>query len=121
MKGYTGLNLKVSIGDIADKWTILRMKVRLSEESRFEFNDYNAEFNKNPVPLDLLADLIEANAKIWALESDIRNGRELPLEEVGRRALMIRDINKQRIEAKNKINELFGDYKEHKVNHASGN
>jgi len=29
--------MKVSVGDIADKWTILRMKVRLSEESKDEF------------------------------------------------------------------------------------
>ena len=113
--------MKVSVGDIADKWTILRMKVRLSEESKDEFKEYDNELGDNPVPLNLLADLIEANAKIWILESEIRNGRELPLDEVGRRALMIRDLNKQRIEAKNRINDIFKDYKEHKVNHASGN
>ena len=113
--------MKMTIGDMVDKWTILRMKVRLSEESKDEFNAYNEEFTRYKFPPDMLADLVEANSKIWVLESEIRNGRELPLDEVGRRALMIRDLNKQRIEAKNRINDIFKDYKEHKVNHASGN
>lgn len=112
--------MKMTVGDVADKWTILRMKVRLSEESREEFEAYEAEFDRFKYPPDILADLIEANSKIWVLESEIRNGRDLPLEEVGRRALMIRDFNKLRIEAKNRINEIFGEYKEYKVNHASG-
>jgi len=39
--------------------------------------------------------------------------------EVGRRALLIRDFNKNRIAIKNDINSKFGGFQEIKVNHAS--
>jgi len=76
----------------------------------------------------MLAELIEklfiVSNRIWLLESDIRQGKEkeLGLEEVGRRALAIRDLNKQRIAYKNAINESFDKknaLKEIKVNHRS--
>jgi len=56
------------------------------------------------------------------LESDIRGGKEnlLGLEEVGRRAIMIRDLNKKRVALRNKIIEETGiGFKDVKVNHAS--
>jgi hypothetical protein len=110
--------MKVSIGDIFDKWSILRMKVKLSEDVREEYEEYVKELAGIPLN-DSVFDLIEINSKMWILEADIRNGKEMPLEEVGKRALQIRDLNKIRIEAKNKINEIFGDYQEIKINHAS--
>jgi hypothetical protein len=75
-----------------------------------------------------LADLIEklfiVNHKIWELEADIREGREeeLGLEEVGKRAISIRNLNKERITIKNEINRRFDPenyYQEIKVNHRS--
>lgn len=67
--------------------------------------------------------LKEINGKIWDLESDIRRGREgiLGLEEVGRRALEIRNLNAQRILIKNEIAQHFGEFGENKYNHASEN
>ena len=69
----------------------------------------------------LFDDLYEWNGKIWDLESDIRKGKEgeLGLEEVGRRAIQIREFNNERIKVKNQIAEEFGGYKEVKHNHAS--
>ena len=66
-------------------------------------------------------DLYEWNGKIWDLESAIRQGKEgeLGLEEVGRRAIAIRELNNKRIEVKNRITEKFGGYTEVKHNHAS--
>ncbi len=63
----------------------------------------------------------DVNGKIWELESDIRKGKEgeLGLEEVGRRALAIRDLNKQRIAIKNEVAEKMGEHKEIKGDHAS--
>lgn len=66
--------------------------------------------------------MLEANGNIWTLESDIRQGKEgeLGLEEVGRRALAIRDLNAGRIKVKNELNEHFKEgFIELKVNHAS--
>jgi hypothetical protein len=44
---------------------------------------------------------------IWDLESELKTGREaeLPLEEIGRRAIAIRDHNNERIRIKNAIAE----------------
>jgi hypothetical protein len=71
---------------------------------------------------DLLVKLYTINGRIWNLESDIRQGKEglLGLEEVGRRALAIRDFNGERIRLKNRITDLIGEkYKEIKIDHAS--
>ena len=70
---------------------------------------------------DLYVQLQEINGRIWDLESDIRKGKEgeLGLEEVGRRAIAIRNINGERIALKQKIAELHGEYAEKKYNHAS--
>ena len=55
-------------------------------------------------------DLYHVNREIWDLESEIRKGKEneLGLEEVGRRAIMIRNINNKRVSLKNKITEMSG-------------
>ncbi len=113
--------MNMTVGDIFDKWSILGMKVRELSQDLEEYEKYNKEAQElfNVSFIIQVADLVRANQKIWTLESDIRNGKDMPLEEVGRRALQIRDINRMRIEAKNKINEIFGDYQEIKVNHAS--
>ena len=64
--------------------------------------------------------LTNANADTWHLESEIRKSKELPLEEIGRRTLLIRESNKRRIEAKNKINYMTkSGYQEKKINHGS--
>ena len=69
-----------------------------------------------------LQDLYIVNGKIWDLETDIRLGKEnkLGLEEVGRRALKIRDLNKERVELKNKIVRVVGfGFMEKKIRHTS--
>jgi len=75
---------------------------------------------------EAIADLIDrlciANIKISILESDIRKGKEdeLGLEEVGRRALQIRDINGERVALKNTLKDIFKDgYQDIKVKHRS--
>lgn len=70
---------------------------------------------------DCIDNLYHFNGKIWDLESDIRKGKEgeLGLEEVGRRAIAIRELNGMRILQKNKIASIFGEMGEKKYNHAS--
>lgn len=113
--------MKMSAGEVFDRWTILRMKARLSDEMKAEHQRYCAEIAENNelAFLELLAELVEANAKIWMLEADIRNGKEMPLEEVGRRALLIRDHNRLRVQAKGEIDRMFGDTPDIKVDHAA--
>lgn len=116
--------IKMPISEIADKYSICRLKeeraaVDMSEEMKI----YEEEINKyNGSIWNYVNRLYDINGEIWYLEADIRSGREgeLGLEEVGRRALKIRDWNRKRVAIKNEIVELFGEgFKDIKVNHAS--
>ena len=55
-------------------------------------------------------ELYEINGKIWDLEADVRLDKEeeLGLEEVGRRAIEIRQLNRVRVGIKGKITEKVG-------------
>lgn len=76
----------------------------------------------NEAIADLIDRLCICNIKISILEADIRKGKEaeLGLEEVGRRALEIRDINRERVALKNELKRIFKDgFIDYKVNHGS--
>jgi len=96
---------------------------------RKEFSAYESvlkEFEKKGIFVnpEWIEKLYEINGRIWDLEADIRQGKEdrLGLEEVGRRALKIRGINRERIEMKNLITGESGSgFSEIKVDHASDN
>ncbi len=133
--------LKVSVADICDRYTINRLKIeRLGIESpvaksanaRFvpsvseEFKVLEREIKnyrkKNYFSDRWLNELYIINGKIWDLEADIRKGKErqLGLEDVGRRAIAIRDLNKSRIAVKNLITKKTRTgFTDVKVNHAS--
>lgn len=112
--------ITMSPGDIADRLSIMTLKMERIAHIDPEYDDYNNEVRR----LGLSGDtekLYEVNAAIWNLEFDIRRGKEgeLGLEEVGRRALKIRDLNKNRIEIRNRINKAFDRALEVKGQHAS--
>lgn len=127
--------IKMPMSEIADRYSICLLKhKRTSENMTNEINLYKKEIdsfgsygkNKSNVEVNRLKLYIKQlyfyNGQIWDLEADIRRGREkeLGLEEVGRRAIKIRGINKQRIAIKNKIVELTGEgFTDIKINHGS--
>jgi len=127
--------MRMPWGDFFDRWTILLMKSRLDNDAGKELSKYDAELKRVMYEEDFdraqlmcaVAQLAEANGKIWIVEASIRQEykddseaqEELSLEEVGSRALRIRGYNKLRVEAKNRINMLFGDTPDNKVQHAS--
>ena len=131
--------MEMKESEVFDSWTILRMKVRLKEEVKedYEAHDHEAmslvygAFSSNQkMALALvheLVDLTEANAKIWGLEASLRqefkddpnNTGEVSDEEYGKRAKLIREHNKMRVRAKAKIDALYGRKPGVKVNHAS--
>jgi hypothetical protein len=55
-------------------------------------------------------DLKRIHDEIWELEAELKTGREaeLSLEEIGRRAIAIRDHNNKRVALKNSIAEKLG-------------
>ena len=113
----TGIRMRM--GDIADRWSILRMKIRFDKKLIPEFKKYDEVINKLfdfKKGLSDLADLIEANAKIWVLEAairkefkdDILSHDKLSAEQIGFRILEIRPYNKRRLEAKDRIDIYYG-------------
>lgn len=113
----------ISIGDIVDRYTICKLKSeRLDLDLSEEINQLTSEIDLYDNLNDYVGSLYEVNGRIWDLESDIRKGNEdiLGLEEIGRRALMIRDLNNIRVSLKNEINSNLGQgFIEYKMNHGS--
>lgn len=118
------------ISEILDRYSIaILKKERANAENEKEIFDLNKEIenykNMNEEIIEnYIQKLIEINGQIWDLESDIRKGKEglLGLEEVGRRAIKIRENNKIRVTYKNEIVEIFEEgYKDIKINHVSSN
>ena len=121
--------MEISVSELLDRFTIvIRKKMFLANNDEIE-KEYETlrdllvrkEFF-DVETVELVVRLMAANSDVWNLESDIRGGNEsiLGLAEVGRRALKIREYNKMRIDAKNKIAIKFKDgFQEIKVNHRS--
>lgn len=115
--------MKMPIGDIVDRYSICKLKSeRLDLDNIKELKELNDEIIKYN-DIDLFIDkLYKINGKIWDLESDIRKGNEklLGLEEIGKRALKIRDFNNIRVSIKNDINSKYNEgFIEVKMNHGS--
>lgn len=121
--------MEMPMGDVADRFTIVLQKFihgrKLGEvpEIQAELIALWSELGVGKTLAALLVDLLAQNVRIWGLEADIRNGGEsfMSYAEIGARALAIRDINKERIAAKNAVAKHFGDsHIEVKLDHASG-
>ena len=108
--------MEMTKGEFIDRLSILTLKEqKIGSDCFFEFIKYaedvlyNFPADKIQIAVISLRRLYEINGEIWKLESDIRKGKEeeLGLEEVGRRALQIRDWNNKRIAVQNEINKYF--------------
>ena len=123
-------------GELFDKLSIVQLKAERLDEPlacrlvKEELLELEAAFGESKQDNPLLAvrheDMLQllkiANGFIWDLEADIRQGKEgvLGMEEVGRRALMIRDLNSIRVWAKNLITRATGQGRQEiKKDHAS--
>ena len=129
--------MEYPLDELLDKRSIIQLKIerfegeKIEKESlKKEFSDYtfaiNGYISKNVCTIEEIKNwhnrLYEINGKCWDLESAIRQGKEgeLGLEEVGRRALKLRDMNKKRIGIKREVvNKTGVGYKDIKINHAS--
>ena len=113
----------MSLGEVADRYSIVKLKSERTEvDCAEELQALTEELNKAEGLAPYIQQLYEINGRVWDLESDIRKGKEgeLGLEEVGRRAIMIRGINGERVAIKNTVNKIYKTgFLETKVNHAS--
>jgi hypothetical protein len=98
------------LAEAADRYTIAVLK----KERLLEQVAYYAPAlieAEHPGLTKLVGELYQINSQIWDAEAAIRAGQdqELGLEEIGRRALKIRDLNRVRVGIKNQIVELTGE------------
>lgn len=119
------------ICELCDRLTIAQLKLeRLTSDEidktalqrQLEYFETGIDVNNRHL-LSFILRLHLINGKMWDAEHDIRKGLDsnLSLEEIGRRALKIRDLNRIRVKIKNDITELVGqpDFADCKMNHAS--
>lgn len=118
--------------ELIDRLCIARVKFeRTSGGNQDELDWYEARYQEliadlSPEQLAQLqndiAEITKIHNRIWDLEWQLKSGVEhlLELDEIGRRAIAIRDWNNRRITYKNSIAELFGlKLREIKTDHLS--
>ena len=118
-----------NVGELIDKLSILSRKIYFGEEVAISEHRYIEQLLTSAgLPGKLITNVIrvtQMNIEIWNLEHEMRQVQEgtgkFTYEEIGKRAVKIRDCNRKRIEYKNLINDISGNqFRETKVNHLSG-
>jgi len=99
------MNPLFPIVELVDRYTIALLKhhkTQINQEELDFYQDQLSNYNLDGIEIDLQT-LYQIHSQIWALESDLKSGKEnqVPLEEIGRRAIEIRNWNQQRIILKN--------------------
>jgi hypothetical protein len=118
------MNVFFPVIEIVDRYSIAKLKFDKTGANSAELEFYKTQldqFNIELITSDLLH-LYDIHAKIWKLEAELKSGAEsnLSLEEIGRRAIKIRDWNNQRIVLKNSMAEKLNcDVREIKQDHLS--
>ena len=99
--------------ELVDRYTIAIVKYeKTSGANQEELNFYHnqmSQFNIADIQQEI-NELTDIHRRIWAMEDDFKKRKidNAPLEEIGRRALDIRDLNNQRVAYRNKIAEQVG-------------
>jgi hypothetical protein len=98
--------------ELVDRYTIALLKYKKTQANQEELDFYKtqlSDYNLDSVQEDI-DQLYSIHNEIWALESQLKSNQEhkLALEEIGRRAIAIRDWNNQRISVKNRLAEKLG-------------
>jgi hypothetical protein len=98
--------------ELFDRLAIAEIKWQKSQKNKSELDWYRSQIvglNFESIQ-DLYTELLATHNHIWNKESELKSGKdhELSLEEIGRRALQIRDLNNQRLKLKNAMAERLG-------------
>ena len=125
--------MKMPISEIIDRYTITKLKTeRTDEDVSDELNSYRGEIDKYQIDVEKYIDrMYEINSTLWTYETemrrlmDSRNGtgpvvdaNELPLEKIGKLALLVRDLNGTRNGLKSEIVEKSSEgFKDIKINY----
>ena len=117
--------MKMPLSEILDRYTITKLKSeRTDEDVSNELRTYKKEIDnpdyveRSNQIISFIDRLYEINGELWDTEGDIRKGVDMPLEEIGRLALKVRDLNCIRNEIKAEIVDTFSEgFKEIKINY----
>jgi hypothetical protein len=98
--------------ELVDRYCIAELKFNKTFANHSEREFYQTQMQQHDttqIEQELTA-LYSIHENIWNLESDLKSGLEerLSLEEIGRRAIKIRDWNNKRIKLKNIMAEKLG-------------
>ena len=113
------------LSEILDRYTITKLKSeRTNEDVSDELRAYKREIDnldysqKSNQIASFIERLYTINGQLWETEGDIRKGVEMPLKEIGRLALKVRDLNCKRNEIKGEVVDIFAEgFKEIKINY----
>lgn len=110
--------------ELVDRLAIAEIKFKRTKANEEELLWYTNESMRIDLTqiVDEYKDLKRIHDEIWELEAELKTGREseLSLEEIGRRAIAIRDHNNKRVRLKNLMAEKLGcQVKEIKKDHLS--
>ena len=101
--------------ELVDRFAIAKLKLhKTNGANQEEFDFYDCQLEDSGYDIGMveqeLEQLYRIHSEIWNLEAELKAGREseLSLEELGRRAIMIRNLNNQRIQLKNSMAEQLG-------------
>jgi len=117
--------MKMPLSEILDRYTITKLKSeRTDEDVSDELKTYKREID-NPSYVEKSSQIVSfidrlygINGLLWNTEKDIRKGVDMPLEQIGRLALKVRDLNCKRNEIKAEIVDAFSEgFKEIKINY----
>ena len=117
--------MRFPVIEIVDRYAIAVVKhEKTNGANQEELEFYLDQMNEIGINLSdpKLLELIEHHRYVWSLEDDFKKAKidNLPLEEIGRRALYIRDIGYRRVDLKNDFAELLNDpVREIKKNHVT--
>ena len=105
------MNIRFPIIELIDRLAIADVKFKRTGANIEELTWYMNQATQLDLTSveDLYINLVAIHNQIWELEAQLKTGREaeLPLEEIGRRAIAIRDHNNKRVAIKNAIAERF--------------
>jgi hypothetical protein len=118
------MNITFPVVELFDRYAIACVKWQRTKSNKEELVYYERQVSHFDIDLvhEPLESLTSIHNIIWDLEWQLKTGVEdqLPLEEIGRRAIAIRDFNNKRVAFKNQIAELLKDtVKEIKQDHLS--
>jgi hypothetical protein len=105
------MNITFPVIELLDRLCIAQIKFEITGANAVELDYYETQAKNLDLELvkSHLGQLKTIHREIWQLEKELKSGREeeLSLEEIGRRAIKIRDKNNQRVVLKNQMAEIL--------------